>query len=520
MKPEEIAIRDFSGGFTTNLRSRNNLQSQIVTNFDIFTDPNRLIPYYHSEDGDANSSTSQKQNFDVGLWVPGGDYRVFGLGVVSSTTKAEINMKKMSIGGTNDFGDNGWLSPVGNASGSGATDFNLFRYYKKTGKFYGAKAGTTIWSFTPDGSTAFNDTEVSIAYTSMGQGIVHSKDDILYVPYDNKIATNNNGSWTVAALTISTKHMITSISEYQNYLAIACAPVNGVGNSVVLLWDRNSSLVTLSETIDWGAGIIKVIEEIEGSLVGIIYDADINQGRGNNFFRFRYFDGTSEAKQFECVQAPSLALITVFLSTFKQKVNNRVYFMAAAYMNGTLREGVFSIGKNSHGAFALAHERTPNNDTGVLSNSGSVLGFIIVGGFTFIAYKSGSSSSTFALSKTDDQAAYGAGGTIQTAIYESMKLDFNDATLKKSLEGVAVTFEPLPSGASVTLKYRQNGDTAWTTIFTESNLNEISHDSIGIDGGAKIVDFKEIQFQILSTGGAVITGLFAKASYNIQKRSW
>ena len=69
--------------------------------------------------------------------------------------------------------------------------------------------------------------------------------------------------------------------------------------------------------------------------------------------------------------------------------------------------------------------------------------------------------------------------------------------------------EYLPKYASYTLKYRTDNNTAWTTIFTESADNSISHSAINIEssGDSLPKDYKEIQFQILSTGGAEITEL-------------
>ena len=81
-------------------------------------------------------------------------------------------MKTLTTGGSLDLGDNGWASPANNASAAGSTNFELFKYYKATGKFYGAKSGTTIWAFTPDGATAFDDSNRSITYTRIGQGII------------------------------------------------------------------------------------------------------------------------------------------------------------------------------------------------------------------------------------------------------------------------------------------------------------------------------------------------------------
>jgi len=73
--------------------------------------------------------------------------------------------------------------------------------------------------------------------------------------------------------------------------------------------------------------------------------------------------------------------------------------------------------------------------------------------------------------------------------------------------------EALPTNGQIVLKYRKDKDLvdgAWTTIFTEATDDSIEFDAINISG-ATLPEYKEIQFRIESTGGAVITGLKWKA---------
>lgn len=502
-------IERFDGGIVNDPLDRGVGVCRMATNFDILTDARRMVPYFSSEDGDSNSAVSQKQNFDIGYWTPTPSWRLFGLGVVSGTGRAEIMMKTLSTGGSADLSDNTWGAPAANASASGSTSFNLFRYYKQTGKFYGAKSGTTIWAFTPDGSTAFDDSARSITYGNIGQGLVHSKDDILYIPYDNKILKNDNGSWTDVALTLPSFLAIQSICEYGNYLAILAAPLSGFGRSRIFLWDRNASLVTLSESIDAGDGAAKILEELGGYLICISVIGSSSSSQKNSVV-FRYYTGTGMKK------IPKLEITSAFgsptiLNVNKQKYDGRLQFLLNMTIDGVKRNGVWSLGFNELGSFSLQFEHTPINDTAISTQSTALINFININGYIFTAYID--AGSAYALSKTNDQQVY-----VATAIYESTYQDFGDASLKKTLDGVLATFEPLPAAGQVVLKYRKDAETSWTTIFTESTDNELSHSSIGIDNGAKISDFKRIQFRIESTGGAVITGLQAKASFTSKRQ--
>lgn len=465
---EEI-IDDFTEGISDDPRRTDLGLSQLVSNFDIFTNHKRLIPTVDTEDGDSGSSTSQKQIFDIGLWTPGGgSWRLFGLGVVSGTGRAEINMKTLTVGGSDDLSDAAWLSPSNNASSGGATDFRLFVYYKTTGKFYGASGGSAIWAFTPDGSTAFDDASHSLTYKTLAQGLVHSKDDNLYIPYDNKIARNNAGSWTDAAITLPSSFYITSICEFGNYLAIAAAPLSGVGKSRVYLWDRDASLATLSESIDWGEGILMVIEELEGALLGISI-AGNSQTRTRSRIIFKKSDGTNTAQKFLELLAP-LSTVTNLLQT-KQKANSRIYFMMNITIDGIMREGVWALGVASNGQYGIALERVPDNKVSVVGLGGVLRNFIVVGDFIFIAFVD--SNSTYALRHTNDQQVYTTNCT-----YESVIKNAGDSSKTKKLVGISSMFEPLPSGALVRNYYKKDSEATFRKVFEYAVQNAISKDAV------------------------------------------
>ena len=75
--------------------------------------------------------------------------------------------------------------------------------------------------------------------------------------------------------------------------------------------------------------------------------------------------------------------------------------------------------------------------------------------------------------------------------------------------------EALPSGAQIVLSYMINGETTYTTIFTQTvddtddiDYLSIYHEAINIESsGATLPTFREISFRIASTGNAVVTGL-------------
>ncbi len=491
MAMKTVLIPPPSAGIVNDPRADGKV-ARIVTNFDVLTNPKKLTPYHDSEDGDVSAATSKKQNFAVALRT-GTTYSLYSLGVMSGTAKAEVLYKDLT-----DLADNTWDTPANNQSSSGTTSFSLFTYYRKTGLIYGAKSNTTVWAFSPSGA-AFDDSQRSLSYTNVAEGLVHSKDDILYIPYDNLIAKNDNGAWTDSALTgIPASYYITKISEQGNNIAITCAPLSGIGGTRVFIWDRDATLNTLQESIDWGEGVCKVMQEIDGVLIGISLYGN-NQTRFQDRVVFKYWDGYG-AKEFLTLEG---ATATQLLSTC-QRIDNRLFFMMSVVLNGTLREGTWSIGGSPSGGWSLIHERTPNNDTAL--SSGVLNGFVKVGDYLFQSYQT---NGAFALSKTNDQASYTATSIWETKINPS--IPEADGTQLIKIYSIGGNYDALPASGQVVVKHRVQGGT-YATVFTETADGVTYTEPVGqyADGTHFNDKTKEHEFRVESTGGAVVVGLVLK----------
>ncbi len=495
-----ISFNKFDGGVTNDPRVPNENMARCVTNFDVLTNSYKMSPYHDSESGDSSASTSQKQNFCIALWLPGSTNanRLFSLGVKSGAGTAEVLMKSLGVGGGNDFSDATWMTPSNNQSTTGATSFNLFIYYKKTGFIYGARAGTAIWAFDPTSNGAWVDTSHSLSYTNIAQGVVHPKDEIMYIPYDNKIAANNNGSWNDTILTLPSTHYITSIAVDGNYLSIAMAPLTGTGDSFVYRWDRDSTLATLPEIINWGEGTIKILEEIQGALVGISFSG----GSGTRFkdkVIFKYYNGVGGAIPFQVLEGTTGTQLPIA----KQKIDQRIYFMMQITLNGAVREGVWSVGHKPNQQYSVVHERTPNNDTAL--SSGTLANFIIIGDFMFQAYQS---SATWALSKTNDQTSYTATSIYETTINpdqpERIRGSAGLRSTQKQLVAVALSTVPLTSGQQIVCKYKVDGG-SYATIFTQTTTGTVVTERTLDANGVQFKNGREYEFRFESTGGAEIT---------------
>lgn len=483
----ETSITRFDGGITSDPREENTRYARLVKHFDIATYPHKLVPYRSSEDGDSGASTSQKVNF---LFA---NSKLYGLGVVSGSSKASVHTK-------NDYTNAAWSDPSGNTSSAGARDEEFFVHYKNY--IYGLRAGTSMWRHGDiTGTPSWDDSWDSITYSNAAQGLVHSKDDILYIPVDNKIYKYDNSTKPSSAgvLTLPSDRTITSICEYGNYLAIAAKPSSGIGKSRVFFWDLTST--SWNESVDWGEGNIQILEEVEGVLIGISFDST------NSFvgrITFRYYAGGKPVLFQELVS--EAVFVTGDLPLSKQKVNNTLYFLLTITLNGTKHQGVWKIARSRPDApFAVSLAYLPNNDTAL--TSGTLEGFFILGGYVFIAY---TSNSAYALSKTDDQANYDVTAQLDSLINPGIPAQYQGSL--KQLEAVSLHFEPLPASGQAVLQYRVDGG-AWTTILTNTTDSAVA-DVMTLDAsGAQFTSGREYEYRIKSSGGAVITGL--KARYQL-----
>jgi len=496
----ETTIDRFDGGIVNDHHDTQENTSRMTSNFDIVTNPHRLTPYHDTEDGHSAASTFRPRNYALALRT-GTTYAIYALGVQSGASDAEIQYKALTTGSSNDLDDNGWSTTAANTQTTGATfDEELFVWYPKTQLIYGARTGTHIWTYEPNGG-GFSDSAQALTYTNIAQGLVHSQDDILYIPYDNKVLSNNNGSYNTTAATVPTHFVITSICEYGNFLAIGAAPLSGIGNSRVFLWNRDASVTTFSESIDWGEGSLRILEVVDGVLIGISQIGGAGAGPptfSSGFFTdrviFRVYDQSKGAVQFRELQGGTA---TTQVRIPKQKIDNQLFFTMLIELDGVVRSGVWSIGRhNINSPFALTLETPPNNNT-ALTTGDQTPAFIIVGDYTFITSVA---SSTWAVQKTDNTANYTA-----NSVYESKKYNSGDSSLKKDLIGFTVMTEFLPSAGQIIAEYAIDeniGQASWTNILTETTNDSISASDVA--GLPK--DYKEIAFRIESTGNAEITG--------------
>ncbi len=489
----ETRIESFNGGVADDIRLASPSQFSISKNFDIFSNPKRLTPYrdLEADTNDGSTSTGMKQYFVKDFLYSSTSAYLYGLGQTAGGLTKIVYKTDATTGN--------WTLPA-NSEGDGAVKNGCFVEYKDY--IWGFQGTNQVFNWgVLSGTPSINNSAgtVGVAITSVAQGVI-GKDDNLYLPYNNRLVrVTSGGTVNDAVLILPTNFKITSITNYGNYLAIGCAPVSIYnGASKVFLWNLISEDV--QEAIGWGEGELRILETIEGILVGIT-DRYLNNstGAGRGSMIIQIYSGGSPQVIKE-VFTQKLTGKTMPLS--KAVKNNRLFWSAKIMTNtaGTeYNEGIWSFGrKNVNYPLALTLDIVDENvDTDGIQAFGTAANFF------FITHSDDGS-----IDKTNDTALY-----TFTSIYESQIYNFGNPDATKRLEMFSIGVVSLTSGQSVTVKYRVNGATSWTTIGSLSTTGELSRDFLNIEStGADFSTGKEFQFRCESLGGAEITSYRIRTS--------
>lgn len=492
-KPLQIIVKQFFEGITDDPRKTSLAGFQISKHFDIFSQPNRLIPYRDlaADTNDGSTSTGMKQYFVRDFTYASASAALYGL-AQNASGQTKIVYKSDATTGN-------WTLPA-SSEGNGAVQNGCFPEYKDY--LWGFQGTNQVfkWGTLSGGAGTITNSvnTVASAITSVANGII-GKDDNLYLPYNNVLGrVTSGGTFTDSVLTLPTNLKITSLTRYGNYLAIACAPISTFnGRSVVFLWNYTSPDV--QETIDWGDGELRIIETIEGYIMGIT-DRYLNNatgaGRGSMIIQ-AYSGGVPQVLKEIFTQALSGKTMPIS----KAVKNNRLFFSAKIMTNTagtTYNEGIWSIGrKNANYPWAVTLDVIDEN-----VNTSGIQSFGTAANYFFIAHSADGS-----IDKTSATATYTFTSVLETQIY-----DFGDPSLKKKLTKLVLFFAPIPTSGSITLKYKFDNQTSFTTIGTVTTVGVLSRIFYNIESsGAVFPTAKEMTFRVESTGGVEPTGFEAFA---------
>lgn len=475
-----VPVKFTNVGMTSDTFDRNVARVRALVHFDPSTLENQLTPFHASENGDTSASTNQ-----IGAFCFANSL-LYGLSFASG-----LSQKLFS---KSDNSTQTWPGNPANMTITATYDGNCFVDYK--GKLFMSRAAQ-LDSYDYGGASLVTNVD-SASYAVINQGVVHPATGYLYLPIATKVIYSTNGTSFSTAFTLpDTNYSIQGICVFGNSLAINAYNIS-IQKSVVLLWNLDTSVTTVSENIDFGSEKLIVLESLGGNLIGISQYQASNSAFSDRMILRQYSGGAPVGETFgELVFSGTTLVIT----KPRQRINHRIYFMLTGTYNGNAFQGVASIGTSGN-QFTITLDRLANGDTGL--TSGTMNGFILTSDYMYISYIS---SATYGMSKTDDQATYTATSYVETLTNPGCSP--GDYALKKALQRFQCNFNTMSSGHQIVAKYRVDGG-SWKTIFTKtfsSPSTDPSTYASNREGGAGHFDQgTHYEFRIEATGGAVPTG--------------
>lgn len=491
----KVMINRFDGGMANDKWARSGNQASVIKHFDIYTSPNRLIPVR----GLVADTTGQE---GVGNLLAGSDGKIYGLGTdPANPGNQEIYLKATP---TTNWDD------ITNSLSGFTVDYRVFIEYKNF--LYAAHSSRYIGRYTMDGAGGGSTTYLDLtSFTNICNPIVHPKDDIMYIGHDNKISKLNDTTLTTVVLTLPSALKITSLAWYGDYLAIACSPVTapGVGNaamrSIVYLWNRDTSITTLTESIDFGTGEIKCLNNLDNVLIAIMHlggssanvlDRDKVQLKG-------YQGGTP-------FLIKEISTIKETTTTPSVVVNGRVDFIYQGKMYFSVDIVGGSTSPSLYGLWALGRSKLTGEYTLTIERqfSASVLAAAIVGDFTVTVDTAAGTTKT-STNSTNDAVIYATTSSFESIVNQGMPEQ--DFFSKKSIKAIGINCMPLTSAAEFILKHKADGS-SWATVVTKDDSSPDA-DPTGYTAhtyadGTHFIAGRHHEFQIFSDGGATITGFW------------
>lgn len=508
-----VNITKFGGGKANDYTSPSIGESSISKHFDILTYPNRLQPLR------GMTGSGEPANSLIGNMILTSDGAMYGIGLNPDTgTNGEIWIKS-GFGLTDYWRQMTVRQNSGRVFSESAGHYDFFVHFPEM-----EAARKLFWSSTNylnasnlpgDGSGSLS--ENALTFSTIGQGLVHPKKKILYFPYKTTTthyigqisshASDPFGTVNYTAFALPFRYRAYCLSYYGDFLAIplTTAVAGGKFSSLVYFWDMDTTNTLVSQSIPWGTGSLKVMNNLNGILIGISQE-NISSATSQDVDKItiRAYDGGSESVLIKELIVTRLTT-TQPVCTLNYRVNyiynDRLYFSCNLVGGGSNYYGLWSVGKNEFGRWTVVLERMATNDgseTSVIAacQAGDYISMVHTANGTITSSNNGNTLSDI----------YSATSVFESGINPEMSE--SDKEKRKQVLGVYATYLPLPDAAIVVMQYRVDSDAdgSWTTCFTESVNNETRTERFYDSSGNKFTIGKKYEFRITSIGGAIITG--------------
>lgn len=468
---QKVIQNRWDGGHAQDIRGFKTNEAEEVVNFDLFSNPHYLQPLRDSDTETVASGTLSDYRISDVVRIDSIGY--VGLGRKSSASANPKFFKKTFLADT-------WT--LSSEDSSGVTIDNSLVEYK--GYAYALRtdaSGHVLLEYT---GSAINNRGTITDTGTPAKMFVHPEDNILYGVIGNTIFKWDGTTFTEVDSILPNNTTYYSLTDYGEYLAIAGYRN---GKSLVYLWGRDTTLNTLQGVVDFGDGQLKVIENIDNILIGImqlnIYTSSDSIVSPKLFLKGWSGGSVEVLKEITTSSSASLGIT-------KAKVKGKLYFVCEF-------DNIHVAGKNEAGEWFISDSAYIANNT----TAQTILGIAVINDIIFTCWSSGGTNYFY---RTKSSSSFSNTSKYKTTINPNMPI--TDRYEFKQLKGVYVAFTGASSGTTI-VKYLVDGGSATTLISESNSTGEKLYFTRAESDGKPLVSGREFQFQIESTGGAKIKEL-------------
>jgi len=484
-----VTINTFDGGIAEDVRTTATNQCESSVNFDILTNPHKLLPYSDPVAETHAGTVTDYTITDVAVVDVSGTETIYGMGRHASGSQDVAIFKKNS---TTDITAS-WTAEVA-TNANDLTPGTLVEY--KNFLWY-MSGGSTFSKFAPP-STISNVATLAGPYTTnfSPRPFRHPIDDTLYMASGNLVYKFDNVVYTTptATYTLATNFEVQSFTDYGNYLAMGGKYLSKHKKSAVYLGDRDiTTSLKPQQVIDWGEGSLMILENVGGVLVGISYTENI--GSYTTATRYKMYIKTYSGGSVQTVKE-IITGSTENLRIWKAKSGDRLYFG----FNGD--DALYVLGKNKSGYWAVTKDRyiNPTGST-ITGASGKLTGVSLLGDIMFTSYGDGTTDGY--LTRQGTGTAYTLPSRYFTTVNPNMPLA--DRTKKKTLMEIRLSYTcSSTNGTANVYVYNNGGSSKLALTKTQTAVGEYLTTAFKYNDSTNFDESIELKFMLETTGNVSI----------------
>ena len=476
----------FDGGIAYNPRTRNQDESQDSQGFDIFSNPNKLIPY-----GDSIADTMASDTVDH---IRPTRVFVTSLGLTTVGYKSNSDARGTCYTKTN-------INDSWSANGDGAYGWALIQdsEWVFRGKLYFlANSGSDVKIQRCDGGVVVTDCG-NLTGTTAIRPFVHPKNNLTTIISGSAVYTFDGTTIVTCGLTIPTGYSAISMTDYGDNIAIAMNETSGNSQSVVGIWSLNNANLEFDLIVPFGDGQIIVVATLYNILYAVMLNNSYALTQQNPRLKVKSYSGGAVDT---VINLPITSSTSAYLTA--NTINNgKLYF---ALENDT---AIYCLGRNQEQQIVLTHDRFINNGATAnpyyLSFIGDVL-FCgsISGAGVYSLMRSMIQGNTESINYTNQNFYI----TTINPVMGLTRYTIQDSHKQKQFPAILLEYTGIASSGNTTLQYSVDGS-SFVNIINDTNAvgEQATEAGAELTSQAPLNSGREITFKMISTGASQIKQL-------------